>query len=496
MNHKHILANPVHITPQQIAYIYDLLNNNLDDYQITLSPKADGITSIIKYKKYDLLCENINNKCYVFDTLSYPVPHSNTLFNRMKWINRLFNYNIEHIAYNIEDINEFIKYNNIINDIIIKPAILLKITGDEFINIINSDAITEYLTDGWIISIYHNNIMLYNNPLKIKPDNMMTLDLLFNGNNFITSDNTIVNNISETDNCIINRIYRCKYDDEIKKFKPIDIRTDKTNPNNDVITNMIITYHTNTHKNRWKPIDILPYIDNKNLYYTHNLITKNIDQVLLEYLEIRKNYMYELLTKNILETDIILDIGCGNGSILKNKPKLRYKKYIGIDKDYCCLNKIIYNIKNNDLIIWGDILLPIWGYFDDSIYKYKYDVIIMNNVIQLYQTLDNLINNINKICKSTTKIIINMLDKSKLSNINYKDQLIIKKLTDKRFFFKYQWIDKEFEENIYSYDEIKMCFENNGFTANLYDNYDIKNMNSEILSYHLSHTTFIFIKNV
>ena len=87
-----------------------------------------------------------------------------------------------------------------------------------------------------------------------------------------------------------------------------------------------------------------------------------------------------------------------------------------------------------------------------------------------------------------------MLDKSKLSNINYKDELIIKKLTDNRFFFKYEWIDKEFEENIYSYDEIKMCFENNGFTANVYDNYDIKNMNSEILSYHLSHTTFIFIK--
>jgi len=519
-----ILANPVHILPHQLAFVADIINNYNNDWQITLSPKADGVTSVFKDKSLYFNAEDIDGFKYVYDTLSYPIPHNNTSFNRFKWIRSKyedkFNFTSEYksnfVCKNIDDVNnlfkneyrELEKIKNQKKEINWYPKLtfLVEMPLSDFVHIIDNKATTYYPNDGWILSVYNKTNLLFSSPLKIKPTNMMTIDLLYEkvSNKFTTMENTEISVIDITYTTdLFDGIYRCEFVNESELFKPIEQRYDKQKANNNTIVNSIITYHTNKHHRQWRANDIVKYMHDKNIYYPNkihtNYIEVKIDEMLQNYIKLRHKMNIDILNKIIKRKDIILDIGCGNGSILRDINL--YNKYIGIDKDYRCLAKCSKYIKPNDLVIWGDILLDNWGYFDDNIYLNKYDVIIMINTIHLFinhgVNYSILYDNIEKISKTGSIIVIFTLDTNKMYNINYKNQLIVEKLINNTYKFYYSWIDKNFEENIPNTNDIIKYFEKQWerifVDINSFDNY-FKDFDDDVKRYNDFHTILVYKK--
>ena len=507
-----ILLNPIHISPQQLCYVCNIIDD--PNFLVMLSPKADGITSVFKFEKFYLNSEDVNNIKFVYDTISYPTPHNNNLQNRIKFIKNLFRNYINkqtlvtdytetnklnlnkfydpafYIVRNKTNVDEIIDYDNKVFDFYYKnysikwfPKTWVVINGSNdnianginFINIIDEQPKTMYPTDGWILSVYFNNKLCFNGPLKIKPPDLMTVDLLYKPsdnnqsmtlnkiNNFYTSNGNSVDNIMLNE--ILNPgIYRCKFDEKNKIFRIDSQRNDKDVPNNDIIVNDIITYHTNKHFARWIPSDIIKYLNSIKLYYPVTTTKKLISPIIKEYLDMRHDFVNNTMREVIHNNHFVLDIGCGNCSSLNGFSCI---KYIGLDKDVGCLyraHKNMKSIKNNFKLIWGDILEIKWGYFDDTIFKHTYDIILMINTIHIYKHKTNSLNtvllqNLNAITKKGSKIIIITIDDDKICEININDELSIEKETDKKYKFKYKWIDNEMIEGMFSSNEIIQSFE-------------------------------------
>lgn len=513
--YKQKLPNPVHIKPFQLAYICSLLKS--DNYQITISPKADGLNSIIRYKSKYFEAEDMGHYKLVYDSNYYYIKHNDTLFARSEWIRSLHPLystcnNISYMASSISEINKIIEFDNLnfekfimncseihdhgdLNSINWFPKTTILVKGfdiKDFLQILDQKISVNYLTDGWIVTLYYFNEgqikLIFGSPLKVKLTPDMTIDLFYDGINFSTLNGTIIP-VSNQNNKQ-KGIWRCNYDHNDKIWKTASSRSDKYKPNNDRIVLPIIKYHNNP----WYPSDIINYIYNDIIYYPNNHYNK-IDNSLSKFLEIRKNIVSNYVNIIIKNNSTILDIGCGNGAILEYIKNVKYLKYVGIDKDFSCLVHCERKIKLNDDLIWGDITLEKWNYFDDCLYDNKYDVIVCINVIH-YINDDNkmklFIDNLSKLSKKHTKFLLIGLDSNKMKSVDTlsHDDFIIKAIENNKYKFKYPWLNREFSETI---PDIKKFIDNiknnNWIEANLNDhNFDI--LSSDLIDVYKQYNSF------
>lgn len=146
---------------------------------------------------------------------------------------------------------------------------------------------------------------------------------------------------------------------------------------------------------------------------------------------------HDFFVSNIGPDDIVLDIGCGNGSVAYDVAK-KAKSVVGIDIDG---NKI-RDAKKNFLLdnieyICGDIIS--WPF------KQKFDVIIMSNVLE---HIENRIKFLKKIKGLGRKFLIRLPMINRSWVVLYKKELGIEYRLDKTHYIEYtiESFTRELEE--------------------------------------------------
>lgn len=253
---------------------------------------------------------------------------------------------------------------------------------------INEEA--EYKCDGLIISPISGNAMC---DIKIKPKNMMTIDLLYDGSNWLDKEKNKYNSIiTILFKPIPGKIYRC-YPIDNGKYQAIDIRFDKKYSNNFDIINIIQTIYNYD----WSKLDYSKY-DNINPKYIKelkkqsNIFTEQIKRISPE---LNKTW---------------LDLGCGKCMLIDIIKKYSPKKYVGLDNN---IDDLLYSINLIDDNDWINLsicdLKENW--FENSkwynIKNMKFDYIIINkSIVDLYETIQ--FNKcLSQVSKHDTKILFN-----------------------------------------------------------------------------------------
>ena len=135
---------------------------------------------------------------------------------------------------------------------------------------------------------------------------------------------------------------------------------------------------------------------------------------------------HNFFTDNINSTDVVLDVGCGNGF---NSYRIaeKAKKVVGVDfnEDYILFARKNYKRKNLEFLN-QDIMD-----FDN---KMKFDVIILSNVLE---HIENRIKFLKEISRKGNKILIRipMIDRSWL--VLYKKEMGIEYRSDKTHYIEY-----------------------------------------------------------
>ena len=510
-----IKNNPIHIKPHQLLSICDSIRNKKNVY---LSVKADGVYCQLKNISNKLFNKDIIFECeyikeidvyLVFDIHNYPSKHNNTYNNRIKYIASLHESkpdvvlninninNIDTFAIYIEKQNnllkEYIKTTNdkikwfpkfifntnheinlsIINDQKINNEINSTISKEsKFIDLLDHQFDLLYGSDGWIISMDN-----FNSIYKYKPKNHLTIDVLYKNNKFYSSNNEIIN-CELKNNLVESKIYRC-YWNEKNMWTPKETRNDKSYPNPLYIIKQI----ENIHLDYWSASSLKSKL-NKLTYYTFNDIKCN-DLNISNILNYKKEIMKKIIININFKNKNILDIGCGKGmitNILKTN-KINYNSYNGIDIDYNCItlaeNKYS-NFKNN--FIWKDFMV--------HEFNEKYDVIFIINTIHYF--IDNLEIFFKKVKKMLSEqngiIIILFLNSDNIKEeFNYKNELIVKRIENNFFYFKYPWLNREFNEHIIGLEYLRNYFQNNFKIRQIEHNFNNTDDNNIVTKFWLMH---------
>lgn len=485
---------PEHIKPLD-------LYKNIHETHLYISQKADGLYKKKLFGLYPKLPNNINldnfeyeyvkqnNMCYIFNNLEEDNYNSVSLRYNHKYITKhifpslnLNNYKIileDYKKYESEALFNYISQNQKIKKW--WPKYIFKIDNMskiEYIKLlseiskINLDL--DFIpNDGWILKSF-------NNVLKIKPNHLLTIDLVYKKNNLYDSDNNsyLFNSNIDLKN---NKIYRCYFNKTLNLWEPKDIRIDKFKPNN----MNICKYIELNHKYKWSFSDI----NLNDSYYQNNYSLRN------------NNYKKEhILFKTFNKNDSILDLGCGYRGIKNNN-------YVGLDIDPKVLvnknhkNIFICDIKNewnkeSQLKIYNNIYYYLPN-IDDFKIKYnntKFNTILSVNSIHYFVNNKNNISiffkNINSYVTKDSQFIIRFLDKDLLNILLESDYIsngssFIRKINDNKIKIYYDWThNNPIEEEIFNVNELKEIFENNGWT--------LKKYNYKQLNYNLSRWDMYF----
>lgn len=281
--------------------------------------------------------------------------------------------------------------NQLIQDIIINSE--TKLT-----KFINEEA--EYKCDGLIISPINGNDI---HDIKIKPKNMMTIDLLYDGSNWLDKEknnyNSIITILFKPKQ---GKIYRC-YPINNNKYQAIDIRFDKKYPNNFDIINIIQTiYNYDWSKSDWSKSEW-----SKSDYLKYN----NINPKYIKELKKQSDIFTEQIKKISPELNKTwLDLGCGKCMLINIIKKYSPKKYVGLDNN---INDLLYSINQINDNEWINLsicdLKKNW--FGNSkwynIKNMKFDYIIINSsIIDLFETIQ-FKKCLTEVSKHDTKILFN-----------------------------------------------------------------------------------------
>ena len=207
----------------------------------------------------------------------------------------------------------------------------------------------EYLNDGLIITPLDGT-----RELKVKPKNMHTIDLLYNGDNWVDREGNVkdfvVKNLTKKYNK--NSIWRCyptlqknpkgKYTYEAKDF-----RFDKEKPNKSSIVDMIYNLHLINWDSNLE----------SNMYYHKKQNTKSPSWRNL--CKIQNNHLQSILSKVSPENmKNWLDLGCGANRLLRFINKYNPNIYNGIDFD---INNLLRGMKliDNDSKYQTDYILSL-----------------------------------------------------------------------------------------------------------------------------------------
>lgn len=258
-----------------------------------------------------------------------------------------------------------------------------------------------YKNDGFIISQFDDL-----KEIKIKPRSLMTIDLKYDGNNFIDRDNNIYNIKVDKYIKLQKGIYRCYPNGD--NFIAKEIRYDKNKPNPYKVVNNIINLSKITYSIK-NPI----YYHNVN--YKYNKLWGQIVNDNMNNLINVNNFMYK--------NQNILDLGCGKSKVLKLE--MNYTEYTGYDYDIYILLKNMKTMKyNNNNIHFNYIdLSGIWDKTNNKFYDVKFNKymnIYAINSLMHFNT-EPFWEQINKVSKKGTRFLFNLLQVNTDKEIEWID---------------------------------------------------------------------------
>ena len=312
-----------------------------------------------------------------------------------------------------------------------------------------------YTCDGIILSPLIGASM---RDIKIKPKSLMTIDLLYDGTNWIdkeknkTSVKISLNNIKPK----TNKIYRCYPINNGNMFEPREIRFDKKHPNSFDIINQILTIYK---------FDWTKQMSLDKPYY--HVTKPQLNQVYFKELNQQTETLEQQLTKmNPDNGKTWLDLGCGKGKLIKYIKKYNPKKYVGLDVDANILLNNIYMMDEQDWIKFNPCNLRD-DWFENinwySIQNMKFDYIIMNfSIMHLFDS-DKFWTQLKSVCKPTTKIMFNIVSNNIIEK-PYKFVDAYMKYENKKVIYCFPWSQtREISENFISKDEIEDKVRNYNF---------------------------------
>ena len=450
------------IPPRHLLPLEYILNNNY-----LIKEKADGIlTFTLPIKIYPFINDIYNyeikaefiEELNVYLIFDINIPNT-TIIERYEYLRSIhpetknikYNFNVSNFEILIDEIKKereifknFIKKSK--NNYIWYPKCAWNIfMNNDFykniISIIEENNINlnfilngEFKCDGLILTPLNGS-----RELKIKPKKLQTIDLLYNNEKWLDSNNIEWSIEKIPDKEYQNKIYRC-YPFE-NKYIATEIRYDKKKPN----TFKIIDQIQNIKKFNW--------MENININEPYYELSNNInDPFLINILNNQKELLYNTINKINPEINKNwLDLGCGKCK-LYNIIKNIYipKKYTGIDSDIKILSKKYYIIDDLNNIVslypcnlnekWDKINL--WNTFDWTI---KYNYIIANFSI-MYFWSDLFWEQLNRVSDLNTILIFNVVKEN--VNWSYNNSYLTSDNENTKIYFKWTHTKEHYEKLI------------------------------------------------
>jgi len=195
-----------------------------------------------------------------------------------------------------------------------------------------------YSNDGLVISPLDGS-----RELKVKPKSLHTLDLLFDGKNWIDREKNNWNHIISTkDTFSLDTIWRCYPTFKTNSngdylFEPKEYRFDKIKPN----TNKIVNNIYQLHKINWLDTST----DGTDFFYHSK--NHSVSKRWGELARIQNEHLENILENiNPIIKTSWLDLGCGSSKLLNYIKKYHFIEYIGLDFD---INQLLRGVKRIDI---------------------------------------------------------------------------------------------------------------------------------------------------
>ena len=412
------------------------INMNLFNYEI----KGEFMEELNVYLIYDINIPNMTvYERHVYLRSIHPATKNNYNFEVNSFNELLHLIEIERINF-----NNFIE-NNKTSDYKWYPKAFWKciMNNNIYINLIN--IINENSDYMKLLLHYSDGIILTpldgTREIKIKPKKLQSIDLLYDGNNWLDSNNKKWEITKIKNKKYENKIYRCYPVED--KYIATEIRYDKKYPNSFKIIDQI----QHIYKFDWtNSINVLL---EKPIYY--ELTKKNIDDIkIIDIINIQYNNFNDIIKEINPEINKLwLDLGCGKCKLLNIiKNKYLPKKYLGIDNDinilsskYNLVDDNIYNLLPINLLNnWNDN--DLWENFDWNI---KYDYIIANfSIMHFWSKL--FWTQLNKIVNIGSKFIFNVVKPN--MTWKYNNSYLISNEYETKLKFEWSHINEHQEQLI------------------------------------------------
>ena len=367
------------------------------------------------------------------------------------------------VSFLINDCSHKFK-EQLIQDIIIN-------SDSPFSKFINNQA--NYTCDGLILSPINGM-----REIKIKPKDVMTIDLLYDGKNWVDKENNKYTDfITSLNTPKKGNIYRC-YPIGNDKYDAREIRFDKKTPN----TFRIINYVKTIYKNDWVKNITSPYYQVTNV---------KLDSEYIKELKKQTNIFSEQIKKLSPELNKTwLDLGCGKCKLINEIKKYNPKMYCGLDIDSRMLLEIenIQTMDENEYINLSPCDLR-QNWFENSkwfnIKNMKFDYIVLNfSIMHLFDS-EQFWKCLKEVTKSDTKILFNVVaDKVKTQEFKLKDAYM--RYQDGNIYYSFPWAHKtEITEQFIERKQIEEKVRNNRLLIDIITNLsDTKNDCDDLSSYY------------
>jgi SAM-dependent methyltransferase len=337
-----ILINnlPIDIFPHQpILHNYMIKAEYIEDLDLYLVFDID-IPNTTIIERYNIL-RNAHNNIDMIEPIKIEIleDYNNIVKKEHDNIRKFIKDNMNHTIkwypkfaclYHYNDMN--ILYKQMIQDVILN-------------NIATTN--TLYKNDGIILSPLNGD-----REIKIKPKDMMSIDLLYNNKRWYDRSNIDWSDlIIPTDMKLSSgKIYRCYPKED--KFEVESYRYDKKKPNDTNIVDSIINIINHNWIDDIKMIETYYYGESKKL---QSKLPNKLINILKSHQTILYNNINLLEPSNNMKW---LDLGCGNGKLINHIKNYNPKYYMGMDIDirqlvkclkYHDMNQNVYNFTSCDL---------------------------------------------------------------------------------------------------------------------------------------------------
>lgn len=295
-----------------------------------------------------------------------------------------------------------------------------------------------YQCDGLILSPINGA-----REIKIKPKSLLTIDLLFDGQNWIDKNkyNWSKNIMGSDKNIKTGRIYRCypKILNTQVKFEVGEIRYDKKNPNPNFVVNNII----NIVNYDWTRDND---INTENIYYDtiNKLSSKNLIETINS-----QNKLLEQKIMNLCGSSINnswLDLGCGRGKLIPLIKNYCPKYYLGLDTDIKQLVRALhYHDENQNVYQFNPCNLG--NDWNDSDKKWYYNETAKFNFVVANFSLMHFCNDLfwsqlNDVTYSGSKFLFNLVDPTNVIQY-WSESNSFLKIENNVVTYKFEWVHTE-----------------------------------------------------